>query len=115
MAGYAFEQVPGLEARLAVQGAIAGPRALDIDAGARYALPIAPRLRIYAGPELALGTFITLGAERSARFLARGAAFGAIGIGDHVQLELAADVRATPGGTGFLLLGGGEGRALFRF
>ncbi len=73
-AGYAFEQVPGLEARLEIEGAVAGPRALAIDAGARYAFPIAPRLRIYAGPEVALGTFVTLGAEQKARLLGRGAA-----------------------------------------
>jgi hypothetical protein len=114
-AGYAIEQVPGLEPRLMIEGAIAGPRALTIDAGAKYAFPIVPRLRIYAGPELALGTFITTGADRGARFLARGAAFGAVGIGDHVQLEVTGDVLATPGGSGFLLLAGGGARALFRF
>ena len=115
VAAYAIESVPGLEARLHGAGAIAGPTSFSIDGGARYAFPVVPSARVFAGPELAAGAFFPLGGERTARFLARGAAIVALGIGDRVQLEISGDVAVAPGGGGTLLFGGGTLRGLARF
>ena len=41
--------------------------------------------------------------------------FGAWGIGERVQLELAGDLSTAFGGSGTLVLGGGTVRGLFRF
>lgn len=113
--GYALLQIPGLELRGNLGGAIAGPSSLTIDAGARYMLPIVPTKRIFFGPELGLGTFITLGAEKTARFLARGSLVGSLGVGDRWQIELVGDFDYAAGGSGSLLLFGGTARGAFRF
>jgi len=113
--GYALLRVPGLELRGDVFGALAGPSSLAIDAGARYMLPIAPTKRFFLGPELALGTFVTLGADKGARFLGRGALVASLGIGERVQVELAGDADWSPGGSGALFLLGGTLRGAFRF
>lgn len=112
---YAIESVPGLEARVHGAGAIVGPSSFSIDGGARYAFPVAPTLRVFAGPELAVGAFFPLGGDRSGRFLARGAAFAAIGIGDRVQVEVSGDLAVAPGSSGTLLFGGATLRGLARF
>ena len=113
--GYALDSVPGLELRGNVNGSLVGPGSFSGDVGARYALPIAPTMRLFAGPELGAGTFVALGGEKLARFLMRGALVGALGLGDRVQLELGADVDYAPGGTTALLLIGGPARGLVRF
>jgi hypothetical protein len=113
--GYALEAVPGLELRADFAGAVAGPKALVLDAGARYAFMLVPTARVYAGPELALGAFVTLGGDKSARFLGRGGLAAGIGIGEQVQLEAFGDLAVTPGGAGTLVLGGGGARGLVRF
>jgi len=113
--GYALDAVPGLEIRADVSGAVSGPKALIVDAGARYAWMPAHGPRIYLGPELAAGAFVTLGAEKAARFLARGGALAGVGIGDRVQVEAFGDADVAPGGDGTLVLVGGGARALVRF
>ncbi len=111
---YAFPTVPGLELRADMDGSIAGPKSFSFAGGARWAFPIMPTVRLYAGPELELGTLVTLGAVHTARFLLRGDAFVALGFGQHIQLEAAAvfDVAA---GSSALDLAGGTLRALVRF
>jgi hypothetical protein len=113
--GYAIEQVPGVEVRGIFTSQVLGPRALEIAAGGRYAIRLLPQHRIFVGPELLLGAHVALGADKTARFLTHGAAFVAIGLGEQVQLEVAGDLAAALGGSGTLILGGGTGRALFRF
>jgi hypothetical protein len=113
--GYALAQVPGLELRGDFALAVAGPGSVSFDAGARYAVPVAPTVRLFAGPEAAVGAFFPTGGDRSARFLARGSAFVALGIGEQAQLELAGDAAVAPGGSGTLVLVGGTLRALVRF
>jgi hypothetical protein len=112
---YAPEATPGLEFRGLFTSQVAGPRALEISAGARYAFPVSARHRIFVGPELLAGAHVALGADKTARFLAHGAAFAAVGFGEQVQLEIAADLAGAFGGTGSLLLGGGTARVLVRF
>jgi hypothetical protein len=112
---YALEQVPGVELRGVFTSQVIGPRALEISAGGRYAIPVLPQYRIFIGPELLLGAHVAIGAEKTARFLGHGSAFVAWGIGEQVQLELAGDLATAFGGTGTLVLGGGTARALFRF
>jgi hypothetical protein len=113
--GYALLKIPGLELRGNLLGAIAGPSSLTIDAGARYMLPIVPTRRIFLGPELGLGTFITLGAEKTARFLARGSAVASMGLGERWQIEIVGDLDYAAGGSGALVLLGGTARGAFRF
>jgi hypothetical protein len=113
--GYAFSQVPGLEGRATIDVAVAGPQSFSADAGARYMLAIAPTLRVFAGPELGIGLFATEGAEKSARFFARGAVVGSVGLGEHAQIELAGDAGWAAGGSSSLVLIGGALRGGFRF
>lgn len=113
--GYALSAVPGLELRGDAAGAVAGPQSLLAVAGARYMLGAVPTRRIFIGPELGIGTFVTLGAEKTARFLAHGALVGSVGLGEHVQLELAGDVDYAAGGSSGLLLVGGTARGSYRF
>lgn len=113
--GYAFDGAPGLEVRADVGGAVAGPRALYVEGGARYAFMLAPTIRLYAGPEAGLGAFFTLGGDKRARFSARGSAFVGIGLSDRFQLEIFGDVAGIPGGAGGLVLGGGGVRGAVRF
>lgn len=118
VAGYALEEVRGLELRAGVTSQVVGPEAVELAAGARYAIRVVPRLgpcRLFVGPELLGGAFVTLGADKTARFLAHGAAFAALAIGEQVQVEIAGDLAGAFGGTGTLVLGGGTARALYRF
>jgi hypothetical protein len=112
---YAIAQVPGVELRGVFTSQVVGPRALEISAGGRYAIPVFPQYRIFIGPELLLGAHVAIGAEKTARFLGHGSAFVAWGLGEQVQLELAGDLSTAFGGSGTLLLGGGTVRGLFRF
>ncbi len=114
-AGYALEAVPGLEIRGIFTTQVVGPRALEIAGGARYAIPVLPRYRLFVGPEALLGAHVALGADKTGRFLTHGAAFIALGIGEQAQVELAGDLAAAFGGTGTLVLGGATARALVRF
>jgi hypothetical protein len=113
--GYAFAEVPGLEARGIFTSQVVGPKAIEISGGGRYAIPILPQYRLFAGPEALIGAHVAIGAEKTARFIAHGAAFVAIGVGDNLQFELAGDIAGAFGGSGTLVLGGGTARALFRF
>ena len=112
---YALEQVPGVELRGHLTSQVVGPRAFAIAAGARYAIPILPKQRIFIGPEALLGVHIALGADKTARFLVQGSAFAAWGISEAFQLEIAGDLTPAFGGSGTLLLGGATGRLLYRF
>ena len=112
---YALEQVPGVELRGVFTTQVVGPKALEISAGGRYAIPVLPQYRIFIGPELLVGAHVAIGADKTARFLGHGSAFVVWGIGEQFQLELAGDLATAFGGTGTLVLGGGTVRALFRF
>jgi hypothetical protein len=111
---YAFARVPGLELRVDGEGSVAGPKSFSLSGGARYAFPILPTLRIFAGPEAEIGTFATFAGDKTARFLLAGSAFIAVGLGEHIQLELAGDIDYAAGSTS-LALSGGTLRALVRF
>jgi hypothetical protein len=112
---YALADVPGVELRAIGTSQVLGPRALVLAAGGRYAIPVLPQYRLFVGPELLLGVHVALGADKTARFATQGAGFVAWGLGEHVQLELVADLAAAFGGTGTLVLGGGTARGLVRF
>jgi hypothetical protein len=112
--GYAIESLPGLEIRADASGSIAGPKSASFDAGARYLFALAPAQRIFVGPEAAIGAFFPIAGDTSGRFLARGSAVGAMGLGEQVQIEIAADVAAVVGRTS-LVLAGGTARGLVRF
>jgi len=113
--GYALDAVPGLELRGRGMGSVAGPSSFALDVGARYALPVVPRARVFAGPELGGGAFFTLGADKTTRFLAHGAVVGSVGVGDRVQIEIAGDVDVAPGGGASLVFVGGTARGVVRF
>jgi hypothetical protein len=113
--GYHLEAVPGLELRANVEGAAAGPKALFFDVGARYAIPLAPTIRLFLVPDAGLGSFVTMGAQKSARFWVRLGAYASLGLGEHVALELGPDFGVTPGGAGTVVLFGGALRAVARF
>ena len=113
-AGYALHGVPGLELRADFDGAVAGPRSYTVDGGVRYAIPIAPSIRLFAGPEATVGGFFAAGADKTPRALVQAAAFVALGLGERVQLEVAGDL-AYAAGSPSLALGGGTFRALLRF
>ncbi len=112
---YHLESVPGLELRANLAGAIAGPKALAVDVGARYAVPLLPSARLFLLPDLGLGSFVTLGAQKDGRFLVRGGLHGALGLGERVALELGPELGVTPGGSGTLVLFGATARAVARF
>jgi hypothetical protein len=112
---YAFADAPGLELRGVFTSQVVGPKAIEISAGGRYAIPVVPTARLFVGPELLLGTHVAIGAEKTARFLTHGSAFVSLGLGESIQLELAGDLEAALGGTGTLVLGGGTARFLVRF
>jgi hypothetical protein len=112
---YALSGVPGLELKADLDASLAGPKSFTIDAGARYAIPIVPSVRLYAGPEATLGGFFfTSGANTTGSFLVQGAAFVALGLGERVQLEAAGNI-AYAAGSPALALGGGTLRFLVRF
>jgi hypothetical protein len=113
-AGYAFASVPGLELRADFDGSIAGPRSITVDAGARYAIPIVPSVRLFAGPEATVGGFFANGADKTGRALLQGAGFVALGLGERIQVEVVGNV-AYAAGSPSLALGGGTLRALVRF
>ena len=99
--GYALPDVAkGLEARGNVGFSIAGPASFHMDAGARYALPIAASARVYAGPEASLGVFAPFGGDEKPRLLLRAAGFLAVGVGEQFQAEVLAELAAAPGGSG---------------
>jgi hypothetical protein len=113
--GYALPSLPGLELRGIFTSQVIGPRAIEISAGARYALAPLRGIRLFVGPELLAGAHVAIGADKTARFIAHGAAFAAYGITDSIQVEIAGDLAAAFGGAGTLVLGGGTARALLRF
>jgi hypothetical protein len=114
--GYAFpDDVPGLEIKANITGQAVGPRALELSAGARYAYAPIADVPLFVGPEVLLGTFVALGAEKTARFLAHGSVFAAYAITENLQAELAGDLAVAAGGSGTLLLGGGTARFVVRF
>lgn len=112
---YALDSVPGLEFRGLFDVNVAGPRALEAAAGARYMLGVSPQHRFYVGPELLAGAHVTLGASKDGRFLTRGSAVASLGVGEQLQLELSGDLAGAFGGAGTLVLGGATARALVRF
>lgn len=112
---YHIEAIPGLELRGNLAGTLAGPRAFLLDVGARYAIPLVPTRRLFLVPDVGLGTFVTLGAAKEARFWLRGGAFLSLGLGERVALELGPDLGVTPGGSGAVVLFGGTLRGLVRF
>jgi hypothetical protein len=112
---YAFAQAPGLDLRADLGVVVAGPSAFHATIGARYMLPLAATARVFVGPEVGLGGFFTLGAEKTARGLVHGAAVAAIGVGARAQLEIAGELDYAGGGSGSLVLGGASARALVRF
>jgi hypothetical protein len=114
--GYALpDTVPGLELRANITGQVIGPRALELSAGARYAIAPFGGVRFFVGPELLVGAHVALGAEKTGRFLSHGALFAAYGITENVQAEIAGDLAAALGGAGTLVLGGGTARVVVRF
>jgi hypothetical protein len=113
--GYALDAVPGLELRGRGMGSVAGPSSFALDMGARYAFPVLPRARVFAGPEVGAGAFFTLGADKTSRFLAHSALVGTVGIGERVQIEVAGDLDVAPGGGASLLFLGGTARGVVRF
>lgn len=115
MLAYHVEQAGNLELRAGIAGTVAGPRALALDVGARYALPIAKAARLYVLPDLGLGTFVTMGSAKEARFLFRAATYLSLGLGDRVAIEAGPELGVTPGGAGTLVLFGGTARGVFRF
>jgi hypothetical protein len=112
---YAIDAVPGFAVRANFAGALFGPGSIWFGAGARYAFPIVPTIRLFAGPELELGLFIPTGGDKEVRFLLHPSAFVSIGFGPNVQVELSPDFPIALGGTGTLVLAGGTVRGLFRF
>ena len=114
--GYALpDTAPGLELKGNLTSQVIGPRALELSAGARYALAPIRGVRLFVGPELLLGAHVALGADKTARFLTHGSLFLAYGITENVQAEIAGDLAAALGGAGTLVLGGGTARVVFRF
>jgi hypothetical protein len=114
--GYALPgSVPGLELKANLTSQVIGPRALEVSAGARYALAPIRDLPLFVGPELLLGAHVALGADKTARFLTHGSVFLAYGITANVQAEIAGDLAAALGGAGTLTLGGGTARVVVRF
>ncbi len=114
-AAYHVESIPGLELRGNVAGTLAGPRAFLLDVGARYAIGLLPTRRLFLVPDAGLGTFVTLGATKEARFWVRGAAFLSLGLGERVAVEMGPDLGVTPGGSGAVVLFGGTIRGFVRF
>jgi hypothetical protein len=112
--GYALtDYVPNLELRANLSGQVAGPRALEVDAGARYAF--APTSApFFVGPELLLGGFFALGGAKEGRFYVHPAIFLAYAVTDNVQLEAAGDVGIAAGSDTLVLLGA-TARVVLRF
>ncbi len=105
----------GLELVANVAVSVAGPSSLWLDAGARYEIPIVPRARIFAGPEVAIGAFIDLGGDKDARFLMSGALPIVIGLGERAQIEAYPQIAYAAGGTTGLGFVGGGIRGVVRF
>ena len=110
-----YDVVGGLEMVANVAVSVAGPSSLWLDAGARYEFPIAPRARIFAGPEVAIGAFVDLGGDKDARFLMRAALPIVVGIGERVQIEAYPQIAYAAGGTIGLAFAGGGIRGALRF
>ena len=113
-AAYALSGVKGLELRADLDTSLAGPSSVSADVGARYAIPLVPSVRLFFGPEALVGGFFASGADKTPRALVQGSAFVALGLGEHVQLEVSGDV-AYAAGSPSLALGGGTLRGLVRF
>jgi hypothetical protein len=114
--GYALpEALAGLELKGNLTSQVLGPQALEISAGARYAVAPLAGVRLFVGPELLVGAHVAMGAEKTARFLTHGSAFVAFGLVENFQVEVAGDLAGAFGGSGTLVLGGGTLRAVLRF
>jgi hypothetical protein len=105
----------GIAIRADFGGNFYGPNAIVLDAGARWAIPLVPKLRIFIGPEVTIGGFFVTTGDQQSRFLLRTDAFASIGFGEHVQIEAAFDVQSAFGATEPIVLGGAMVRALYRF
>ena len=113
---YAFAAVPGLALRGNFGAELYGHGAIFVDAGARYAIPLVPSMRLFFGPEITLGAFfLPSSGDKEPRFLLRTDVFAAMGLGERVQIEVAFDVSSAFGGSGAIILGGGIARGMIRF
>jgi len=112
---YHVEPAGNLELRANVAGTAAGPRALVVDVGARYGVPLLPTRRLFFLPDVGIGTFVTMGAAKDARFFFRAATFLSLGLGERVSIEAGPELGVTPGGAGTVVLFGGTARGLVRF
>jgi hypothetical protein len=106
--------VPEFELRCDFAVALAGPGSFSFDAGGRYAIPIARSIRLFFGPEVDLGGFISTGGEKAGHFLVHGAGFVSLGLAAPFQIEVAGDIEYAAS-NGPLFLGGGTLRAIARF
>ena len=114
--GYALpDSVKGLELRGQMTGQVAGPAALTIEGGARWAVAPLPDLRLFVGPEVLVGAHIAEGADKTARFLLHGSLLLALGITENLQVEVAGDLMPAFGGSGMLVLAGATARVAVRF
>jgi hypothetical protein len=113
--GYAIESVRGLELRGDFAIGAIGPQSIGADAGARYVLAIVPRARVFAGLEAGIGAFFTLGGDRAARLLLRGAVPIVWALHERAQIELVPEIEYAGGGTTALFLAGGIARGVYRF
>jgi hypothetical protein len=112
---YALGGAPGLEVIANAAVSVAGPSSLWLDAGARYELAIVPRARIYVGPELAIGAFVSLGGDKDPRFLMRASLPIVVGLGERAQIEAYPALAYAAGGTTGLAFAGGGIRGVIRF
>lgn len=111
-AGYTF--VPGFEGSLRVGGALLGPSSMSFEAGARAMFSGGLR-PLHVGPDMSLGVLATLGGDRTARFLARGALVASWGFSSQFSVEASPEVGVALGGSSSLVFLGGGARAAFRF
>jgi len=94
-----------LELGLDLRGNIAGPKAVSVDASARYWIDASETVRF--APEVAPGLFFMGGGAQDTSFMLRATAVGAVDVTSHVSVEArVGDFTWIPAEGGTVLLGG---------
>jgi hypothetical protein len=105
--------VPGFELFADGSAGLVGATSLAFDLGGRYDLRAGTNL--WVAPELAIGAFFPLAADRSGRLLTRGDLAFVLPMSEAVRVELYPEGAFAAGGTGSLWFLGGGARAVARF
>lgn len=106
------------EIQIALQGKthLSGPRAIMLEASGRYLVSLDAQSRFFAGPELAVGLFLSQGGSKETSPMARASAVvGWKATRTISMLATLGDLTLIPASSGTLVLGGASVNGIVRF